>query len=362
LVFCVLTSDFDYDLPPELIAQRPAQMRDASRLLHIHRPSGGIHHRQFSDFPSLLAPGDLLVFNESKVIPARLRAFRVDAPGEIEVLLLEEVAKGEWLVMARPGRRLRVGDTLGFVQNDGSRSALSALVVSVDAEGKRVLRFTVPGNWSDLLFAAGRLPLPPYVSRPQGLLPEDLDRYQTVYARVEGSVAAPTAGLHFTAGTFADLAAAGVGTAKVVLHVGAGTFAPVKTDRVEDHLMHEERFEIPPETAAAARRCAAVGGRLVAIGTTSLRALEASARANGGRVTEGAGRTALFIRPGDSFSVVNALLTNFHLPRSTLLMLVGAFAAPGRHPEGRDLIRSAYAEAVARRYRFFSYGDAMFID
>jgi len=354
------TEDFDYTLPPELIAQHPAPERDASRLLVLERNTGRISHQTFRDFPLWLRAGDLLVLNDSRVIPARLRAVNARTGGAFEVLLLEENAPDDWWAMMRPGRRARVGTRLDFLDRNRAPTAISAIVREINAEGHRRLLFQGAGGVWDALEKIGEPPLPPYIQRDDGSwLSEDFERYQTVFARAPGSVAAPTAGLHFTPEILDEIRRRNVQIATITLHVGPGTFAPVKTSHVENHIMHEERFYISPDTAAAVEAALREGRRVIAAGTTTLRALESAAAASG-RISAGPARTRLFVYPPFNFRVAGALLTNFHLPRSTLLMLVCAFADPGRSG-GRQMVLSAYAEAVARRYRFFSYGDAMLI-
>jgi S-adenosylmethionine:tRNA ribosyltransferase-isomerase len=345
-------SDFDFPLPPELIAQTPAPRRDQSRLLVLERATGRIAHRHFAELAEYFSPGDLLVLNDSRVIPARLRLRNARTDGQLEALLLEENAANDWWAMMRPGKRARPGTALQILDKAGNPSALQALVREINAEGHRRLQFSGPANILTELDALGETPLPPYIQRPVER-PQDRERYQTVYASAPGSVAAPTAGLHFTPALLERIRARGVRVCFLTLHVGLGTFAPVKTERVEDHLMHTERFLLPPETADAVRQAKASGRRVVAAGTTTLRVLESAPRA-------GAGRTRIFIHPPHCFRVVDSLVTNFHLPRSTLFMLAAAFAAPGE-TRGRELILRTYAEAVARRYRFFSYGDAMLL-
>ncbi len=345
-------SDFDYPLPPELIAQTPAPRRDQSRLLVLDRAGGQIAHRRFSDLPEYFSPGDLLVLNDSRVIPARLRARNSRTRGHFEVLLLEENAPNNWWAMMRPAKRAGPGAVIQILDKDKNPSGFTAAVRDVNAEGHRRLEFSGPENIGTALDALGETPLPPYIERAAER-PADRERYQTVYARADGSVAAPTAGLHFTRELLEKIRARGARVCFVTLHVGAGTFAPVKAERLEDHVMHEERFTIPPETADAWREAGSSGRRIVAAGTTTLRVLESATQA-------GEGRTRLFIHPPHDFKAAGALLTNFHLPRSTLLMLAAAFAAPGE-TRGRDLILRAYEEAVALRYRFFSYGDAMLL-
>jgi S-adenosylmethionine:tRNA ribosyltransferase-isomerase len=358
----VQTADFDFHLPPELIAQQPAPERDASRLLVVERPSSRFQHRMFRDLPDLLRAGDLLVMNNSRVIPARLRGSKADTGGEVEILLLEECGPLEWWVLLKPGKRVRPGSWINFRHPNGANSAVRAEVRAKNEEGHCQLRFS---GTEDVLASArelGEMPLPPYIGRTEPAVGvEDRTRYQTVYAAHDGSVAAPTAGLHFTPGLLEQLGSRGIETRFVTLHVGAGTFAPVKAGRIEDHRMHEERYEVPTGTAQAITRAKAEGRRVIAVGTTTTRVLEHVAR-NHGQVVAGAGRTRIFLHPPAPFLVIDALITNFHLPQSTLLMLVSAFAAPGEHPRGRDLALQAYAEAVRERYRFFSYGDAMLLE
>lgn len=338
-------SDYDYALPPELIAQHPPAVRTASRLLHVEpRPDGGprLSDLGFADLPSRLRAGDLLVLNDTRVIKARL-AGRKASGGRVELLVERLVDAHEAVAMIRASHPPAVGSTLEL-DGDARATVLSR-------EGSFfALRFDA--EVLALLERAGTLPLPPYIDHaPDG---DDETRYQTVYARHPGAVAAPTAGLHFDDALFAALEAAGVARAFVTLHVGAGTFLPVRDEDVSRHVMHAERYHVPPETSDAIAVTRARGGRVVAIGTTSMRTLEAAAR-DDGAVSSGWGETALFIRPGFAFRVVDALVTNFHLPKSTLMMLVSAFA-------GIDAIRAAYSHAVARRYRFFSYGDAMLLE
>ena len=340
-------SDFDYNLPPELIAQEPLPERDASRLLVLDCRTGQTSHRSFRDLPALLARGDLLVANRSRVIPARLLGRRARG-GEAEILLLRDRGEGRWEAMVRPGRHLRPGQRV-TIDDD-----LSVVVESeaLREDGRRQVRLL--SRRRDIDAAVERLghtPLPPYIRRADR--PADRERYQTVYARERGSVAAPTAGLHFTGELLALLAEAGIERAELVLHVGPGTFQPVKVARVEDHRVASEPFVVPPETAAAVERARAGGGRVVAVGTTTVRALESVALPGGG-IAAGEGETDLVIVPGHRFQAVDALLTNFHLPRSSLLLLVAAFA-------GREAVLRAYAEAVRERYRFYSYGDAMLV-
>jgi S-adenosylmethionine:tRNA ribosyltransferase-isomerase len=338
--------DFDYDLPPERIASHPCEPRDAARLLFIPA-SGSFENSQVGDLPALLRPGDLLVFNDTKVIPARLLGRRDAAV--IEVTLCRDLGGGAWRAFAKGARRLRAGDCLVFA--DG----FAADVAEKHPEGDVTLRFELEtAAFREALTRYGAMPLPPYIKRPRGGDPRDRNDYQTIFARIEGAVAAPTAGLHFTPALLEALARNGVGWTTLTLHVGPGTFLPVKVADPRDHPMHAEWGVLSAETAeriAAARR---EGGRIVAVGTTSLRLIE-SAAAEDGEVRPFAGETRLFIMPGYRFRAIDVLLTNFHLPRSTLLMLVAALA-------GLERIKAAYAHAIASGYRFFSYGDACLIE
>jgi S-adenosylmethionine:tRNA ribosyltransferase-isomerase len=353
------TAEFDFALPAGLIAQTPAPARDAARLLVLERAAGQLAHRRFIDLLEYFRPGDVLVLNDSRVIPARLRGRNIRTGGKFEALLLEENAANDWWAMLRPGKRARPGTKIGILDRNGGRSSIQATVLETNEEGHRRLRFSGAQNVLAELEALGEVPLPPYINRPSPR-PEDRDRYQTVFARADGSVAAPTAGLHFTPEFLEKIRGCGVQVCFVTLHVGPGTFAPVKAAGVAEHVMHEERYAVGAETARLVNEAVSSGARVVAVGTTTLRVLESVARDNGGRIVAGAGRTRIFIYPPFQFKVVDALLTNFHLPRSTLLMLASAFAAPGK-TLGRELMLGAYQEAIAQRYRFFSYGDAMLI-
>lgn len=343
----VTLADFDYALPEELIAQEPVSPRDASRLLVV--PRGGdaaLAERRFAELPELLREGDLLVMNDTRVLPARLLGSKASG-GRCELLLLEPL-DGEdgarWRALGQASKPLRPGGRLAF-------GALAAEVLAAPGGGVFEVRFDRAGAaLRAVLEEVGRMPLPPYIRRPPSA--EDRERYQTVVARVPGSAAAPTAGLHFTPELLARLEARGVARAAVTLHVGAGTFLPIRGDDLDRHRMHEERYHVSAAAAEAFAACRARGGRVVAVGTTGVRTLESAFQ--GGALRPGPGRTALFIRPGYRFQAVDALVTNLHLPRSTLLMLVSAFA-------GRERVLSAYGEAVRRRFRFFSYGDAMFL-
>ncbi|HTY87379.1 MAG TPA: tRNA preQ1(34) S-adenosylmethionine ribosyltransferase-isomerase QueA [Candidatus Acidoferrum sp.] len=355
----VRTADFHFDLPQDLIAQHPAPRRDESRLLVLHRGGGGLEHRQFRDLPDFLRAGDVLVLNDSRVIPARLRGTNLRTGGLFEMLLLEENGRNDWWAMVRPGKRARPGTHIACRAPDGTVTAIRATVVETNREGHRRLFFSGAADIGNELDRLGEVPLPPYLQR---VMPsaEDRERYQTVYAQAAGSVAAPTAGLHFTPGLLAQIQARGVSVCFATLHVGPGTFQPVKTGTLTAHRMHEERFELGAETARIVNEAKNAGRRVWGVGTTAVRVLESVAAQNGGKLAKTSGKTGIFIYPPFSFQIVNALLTNFHLPRSTLLMLVSAFAAPGE-TSGREMVLAAYAEAIGRRYRFFSYGDAMLI-
>ena len=355
------TCDFDYVLPPELIAQEPSARRDASRLLCLRREDGRLEHRQFGDLVGLLPPRALLVVNQSKVIPARIWAVNAQTGGRFEILLLESVATNNWWAMVRPGKRAPVGRVLAILHPGAGDTGIRATVMEVHPDGHRRLEFAGVADLMDVLHDLGQMPLPFYIHRkPFVASSADQERYQTVYAKDPGSVAAPTAGLHFTAGLLQALRESGREIASVTLHVGAGTFAPVKVDDVSQHVMHSETYEIGTEAADAVRRARQSDRPVIAVGTTSLRVLESAPRDGDGSPVATRGRTRLFVHPPWTFHVVNGLVTNFHLPRSTLLMLASAFASPGGL-DGRGMILGAYAEAVRERYRFFSYGDAMFI-
>ncbi|MGO8679199.1 MAG: tRNA preQ1(34) S-adenosylmethionine ribosyltransferase-isomerase QueA [Limisphaerales bacterium] len=355
------TADFDFDLPPELIAQQPAGERDRSRLLVLHRDEGRVEHRQFRCFPEYVRRGDILVLNDSRVIPARLRAINRKTGGRFQLLLLEENGVNDWWVLLRPGKRAPVGTQMSLCDRTGRPAGAAATVVQTNDQGHRRLSFSGVGDIIQELDAWGEVPLPPYIRRPgAGPSQEDRARYQTVFARAPGSVAAPTAGLHFTQPLLDAVRSRGALVCFVTLHVGLGTFAPVKAEEPAGHKMHEERYELSAETARLVTETKRAGGRVIAVGTTTVRVLESVAASNKGRLEPGPGRTRIFIYPPWEFRVVDALLTNFHLPRSTLLMLAGAFAAPMK-TRGREVILSAYAAAVRERYRFFSYGDAMLI-
>jgi S-adenosylmethionine:tRNA ribosyltransferase-isomerase len=355
------TTDFDFQVPAELVAQTPAPRRDASRLLVVHRKSYEFDHCHFGDLIKYLRPGDVLVLNDSRVIPARLRGVNAKTGGTFEVLLVEEVGLNDWWAMVRPGKRAREGARIAFRDPSGTLTQVQATVIEKNEEGHCRLRFAGVPNIIDFVDHLGEVPLPPYIER-HGMtsLDQDRERYQTVFARPGGSVAAPTAGLHFTEALLDRIRQMGVEVHFITLHVGLGTFAPVKSEDLAEHVMHEERYEVPAETARAINRAKSAGGRVMAVGTTTARVLETVANEATGALVPGMGRTRIFIRPPYHFKVVDVLLTNFHLPRSTLVMLVSAFADPDGIV-GREQILRAYAEAVGRRYRFYSYGDAMLI-
>ena len=338
------TSDFYYDLPPELIAQTPLERRDGSRLLTLDKRTGETGHGHFYDLPRLLRPGDCLVMNDSRVLPARLLGRREPTGGAAEVLLLVDRGDQLWECLVRPGRKVKPGTRLSF-----GEGALTAEVLETLEGGNRLIRFDYEGIFLETLERLGKMPLPPYIKEELN----DPERYQTVYSRQVGSAAAPTAGLHFTRELLDQIQAMGVSLCYVTLHVGLGTFRPVKEDEITDHEMHAEYCMIPQETADIINRTKQTGGRVVCVGTTSCRTIESWAGEDG-TLKASAGWTDIFIYPGYRFKVLDALVTNFHLPESTLVMLVSALA-------GREHILAAYEEAVRERYRFFSFGDAMFI-
>lgn len=338
------TSDFYYDLPRELIAQDPLTDRSASRLMVLHRESGVVEHRKFTDIAEFLQPGDCLVRNNTKVIPARLFGVREDTGSTVELLLLKRREKDVWETLVKPGKKARAGARLVFGEGH-----LHGEITDVTEEGNRLIQFYYEGIFEEILDELGQMPLPPYITHKL----QDKNRYQTVYARYEGSAAAPTAGLHFTEDLFCRLKEKGVQVADVTLHVGLGTFRPVKVYNVADHHMHSEYYRIEPDEAEKINRARADGGRIVCVGTTSCRTIESAADPDG-KLSAGEGDTDIFIYPGYSFKLTDMLITNFHLPESTLLMLVSALA-------GKEQVMNAYAEAVRERYRFFSFGDAMLI-
>ena len=338
------TSDYYFDLPEELIAQDPLEDRSSSRLLMVDRKSGKVQHHVFKEIIEYLKPGDCLVLNNTKVIPARLLGVKEDTDAAVEVLLLKRRENDIWETLVKPGKKLRPGAKIVF--GDG---ILKAEVMEVVEEGNRLVKFYYEGIWEEVLDQLGEMPLPPYITHKL----QDKNRYQTVYAKYEGSAAAPTAGLHFTNELLEQLSAKGVSLAYVTLHVGLGTFRPVKVDNVLEHHMHTEYYQVSQEAADIINKTKANGGRVICVGTTSCRTVESAADDNG-RLEECCGNTDIFIYPGYRFKVLDGLITNFHLPESTLVMLVSAFA-------GRDQVLAAYDEAIKERYRFFSFGDAMFI-
>lgn len=338
------TSDFYYDLPKELIAQDPLEDRSSSRLLVLHRKSGQVEHRVFTDIVEYLRPGDCLVRNNTKVIPARLYGTREDTGAMIELLLLKRRENDIWETLVKPGKKARTGAVIVF--GDG---ILKGEIIDVLEDGNRLIQFQYKGIFEEILDELGQMPLPPYITHKL----KDKNRYQTVYAKYEGSAAAPTAGLHFTEELFRKLEAEGVLVADVTLHVGLGTFRPVKVDDVTEHHMHTEFYQVSREAAKKMNQAKAAGGRIVCVGTTSCRTIE-SAADESGILHSGQGDTDIFIYPGYQFKMMDALITNFHLPESTLLMLVSALA-------GKDQVMAVYEEAVRERYRFFSFGDAMVI-
>jgi len=338
------TTDFDYDLPHEMIAQTPVEPRDHSRLMVVSRADGTIGHHHFYDLPNLLSRNDVLVFNDSRVMPARLYGRRTRSGGKVEILLLRRVSPGLWHALVRPGRRMRAGTTFD-VDGAADSGKISGEIVEVEPDGTRLVEL----SGEEHLHEVGVVPLPPYIHEPL----EDAERYQTVYARIEGSVAAPTAGLHFTAPMLERLGDLGIEAVFVTLHVGWDSFRPVDEDDPASHEMHSEYWELSQEAADAINHARADGRRIVSVGTTAVRLLESAADEQGS-LAAGSGWADLLILPGHRFRVVDSLLTNFHLPKSTLLMLTSALA-------GRDLVVHAYHEAIAHNYRFYSFGDAMLI-
>jgi len=338
----MLVSDFNYDLPEELIAQQPVEPRDQSRLLVLDPVTGSVEHKHFYNLPQLLQPGDTLVFNDTRVIPARLFGMKQATGGKVEVFLLNQTTRDIWEVLVKPGKRARPGTIIEFGES------LCGQVLADTDFGGRLIRFDYQGIFEEILDRLGQTPLPPYIKSPLS----DKERYQTVYARERGSAAAPTAGLHFTRPLMAQIAGLGVNLAFVTLHVGLGTFRPVSATTITDHVMHREYYSVPEATAEIVNKTLAAGKRVIAVGTTAVRTLETAGAA--GTLEAKSGWTEIFIYPGYQFNIVKALITNFHLPQSTLLMLISALA-------DRQLIFDAYRQAVAERYRFFSFGDAMFI-
>lgn len=336
--------EFDFYLPEELIAQEPIEKRDMSRLMVLHKDNGSVEHKMFKDIITYLNPGDCLVLNNTRVIPARLYGVREGSGGKIEVLLLKRIEKDRWEVLVKPGKKAKDGSRIIFGNGE-----LSAFILGHTPDGGRVLEFKYEGIFQEILDRLGEMPLPHYIKKQL----KDKERYQTVYSKVEGSAAAPTAGLHFTEELLCEIKNAGVKIVYVTLHVGLGTFRPVKTQNIEEHIMHSEFYTIDEDTANQINEAKAGGKRVIAVGTTSSRTLETSATVEG-LIRPGSGWTDIFIYPGYKFKIVDCLITNFHLPKSSLIMLVSALS-------GREKVLNAYSEAVEEKYRFFSFGDAMFI-
>lgn len=339
------TADFDFHLPEELIAQTPLEKRDASRLLVVNHETGQLEDTHFDAIIDQLHPGDALVMNDTRVLPARLHGEKPETGGHVELLLLKNIAGDDWEVLAKPAKRLKVGAAISF--GDGR---LTATVLEELEHGGRIVRFHYQGIFLEVLESLGEMPLPPYIHEKL----KDRERYQTVYAKENGSAAAPTAGLHFTKELLAQIEAKGVKLVYLTLHVGLGTFRPVSVDNVDEHEMHSEFYTLSEEAANTLRQVKASGKRVIAVGTTSIRTLETIGSKFNGEIKADSGWTNIFIKPGYDWKVVDAFSTNFHLPKSTLVMLVSAFA-------GRELVLSAYQHAIAEKYRFFSFGDAMFI-
>ena len=343
-------TDFYYELPKELIAQDPLTDRSASRLMVVGRDTGSIKHDVFRNIIDYLEPGDCLVINDTKVIPARLYGKRRDTGAQVEILLLTRRSDTDWECLVKPGKKARTGCLLDFGEQEGKETQLSGEIIEVLPDGNRIIRFYYDGIFEEILVRLGQMPLPPYITHEL----KDKNRYQTVYARLEGSAAAPTAGLHFTTELLEQIREKGINIAHVTLHVGLGTFRPVKEETIEDHKMHSELCMIDQENADIINNSRANGGRIICVGTTSCRTLESVADENG-YIKPASFWTDIFIYPGYKFKVTDCLITNFHLPESTLLMLVSAFSS-------REIMLNAYSEAVKEKYRFFSFGDAMFIN
>ena len=339
------TADFDFHLPEELIAQTPLEKRDASKLLIVNRKTGEFQDRHFHSIIDMLEAGDALVMNDTRVLPARLYGQKEETGGHVELLLLKNIAGDEWEVLAKPAKRLKVGTRVSF--GDGR---LTAIVTEELTHGGRIVRFDYQGIFLEVLESLGEMPLPPYIHEKL----DDRERYQTVYAKESGSAAAPTAGLHFTKELLTEIQAKGVHLVYLTLHVGLGTFRPVSVDNLDEHEMHSEFYQLSEEAAATLRSVKENGGRVIAVGTTSIRTLETIGSKFDGQIQADSGWTNIFIKPGYEWKVVDAFSTNFHLPKSTLVMLVSAFA-------GRELVLDAYHHAIQEHYRFFSFGDAMFI-
>ena len=355
-------SDFNFDLPEELIAQSPPAIRGSSRMLVLDRATGTYQDNFFRNLPEILRPGDLLILNDSRVIPARLYATRAglhtqhnspDPTGRIEVLLTQQLSENDWSALVRPSRKVQPGEHLLFHAPNETKPLLEAKILTAGEFGERTLRFSPISDFYSILNKIGHMPLPPYIHRDDS--PDDRDRYQTVYSQQPGSAAAPTAGLHFTPEILTQLKQNGVHIETITLHVGLGTFQPVRTESLEDIHLHAEHYTLPTATAKAINTALQAGNRIIAVGTTTTRTLERCAQiAHGGPLAAHSGQTDIFLSPGHKFQIVNGLLTNFHLPKSTLLMLVSAFA-------GREMILAAYAHAIQHKYSFFSYGDCMLL-
>lgn len=342
-------SDFYYDLPEELIAQHPAEKRDESRLLVLDKKTGNIEHRVFKDIVEYLTPNDCLVINETRVIPARIYGVKKGTDSKVEILLLKDMGENKWEVLVKPGKKCKIGTVLEFAQKENGEALIEAEVLDILEDGNRIVRLKYEGVLNALLDEVGVMPLPPYIHEKL----KEKERYQTVYAKVEGSSAAPTAGLHFTKELLKEIEEMGVKIAKVTLHVGLGTFRPVKEENIEDHKMHSEYYEIGQEACDIINSTKANGGKVFCVGTTSCRTVESAADENGYLLPQ-KGNTEIFIYPGYKFKVLDNLITNFHLPESTLLMLISALA-------NREMILETYKIAVENKYRFFSFGDAMLI-
>lgn len=338
-------NDFDFDLPENLIAQTPLVDRAASRLMVLDRETGDVRHRQFRQIIDELNEGDVIVLNDTRVLPARLIGVKPDTGASIEVLLLKETGSDQWETLVKPAKRVKVGTVVTF--GDGR---LTAECIAVMEQGGRMFKFSYEGIFYEILDSLGQMPLPPYITETL----EDQSRYQTVFAKERGSAAAPTAGLHFTEEILQEIRDKGVGIEFITLHVGLGTFRPVSADSIEEHTMHSEYYNVSEHTANAINEAKANGGNIIAIGTTSARTLETIATLNNGKIVESSGWTSIFIYPGYTFSILDGMLTNFHLPKSTLIMLISALAS-------KEHVLAAYREAVEENYRFFSFGDAMFI-
>jgi S-adenosylmethionine:tRNA ribosyltransferase-isomerase len=359
-------SDFNFDLPEELIAQSPPAIRGSSRMLVLDRATGAYHDNFFRNLPEILRPGDLLILNDSRVIPARLYATRAglhtqhnspDPTGRIEVLLTQQLAENDWTALVRPSRKVQPGEHLLFHAANQTKPVLKAEILAAGDFGERTLRFSPVADFQAILNKIGHMPLPPYIHRQD--LPEDRDRYQTVFSHEPGSAAAPTAGLHFTPETLTQLKQKGIQIETITLHVGLGTFQPVRAEKLEDIHLHAEHYTLPAATAQALNTALRAGNRIIAVGTTTTRTLEHCAQlAHGETFSAHSGRTDIFLSPGHKFQIVSGLLTNFHLPKSTLLMLVSAFAGS---ESGREMVLAAYAHAIQQKYSFFSYGDCMLL-